>query len=59
MLNNRIEDPYKVPFDWADDMPAECPEEQLYGLLPCGCEGGWWPMPDGSAIACTECGVAM
>lgn len=46
-------DPYEIPFNWAPDFRAEL-DFDVRGLLPCGCESGWWVMPDGSAIACDE-----
>lgn len=51
------DDPYPLPFDWANTMPAECEEERLYGLLPCPwqCEQKWLPLVDGTMVACPSC----
>ena len=50
-----MSDPYETPFDWTPTLTTEPIDGcDLRGLLPCGCESGFWPLPDGSAIACDE-----
>jgi hypothetical protein len=56
--SNSTQDPWPLPFEWDDaNMPAECDEHRLYGLLPCGfqCEAAWLPLGDGAMIACPSC----
>jgi hypothetical protein len=51
-------DPYPLPFEWDDTaMPAEAPEDRLFGLLPCPmqCEQGWLPLTTGDYTNCPSC----
>jgi len=32
-------------------------DETTSGLLPCECEGGWLPLPDGGYVRCYRCGL--
>lgn len=51
------DDPYGE-FQWPDWMAAECEEDRLFGLLPCVCESGWLPLPNGEFTECVECSEA-
>jgi len=52
--NYHVDDPYDIPF--SDTLPPECPEELMFGLLPCLCENaGWLPLADGGYVQCFLC----
>lgn len=39
--------------EWADTLVLE--ESPLFGLIPCLCEDGFLPLPEGDFIECPTC----
>jgi hypothetical protein len=47
-----MNDPFG-PTQWSNELTLE--EPPLFGLIPCLCEAGWLPLPEGDFIECPTC----
>jgi hypothetical protein len=50
-----MNDPYPIPFEWADNY--EMPIPIIMGLIPHDCEQGFYPLIDGGSIECQICSM--